>query len=173
MFSLSKKIALGVTGAAFLLAPAVALAAHAKAGLWQITVTVGGNNAHMPDMSSLPPEAQARMRAMGTGMSGNTITMQHCMSATDFTTGKLPMSGGARNKSCETSNVSYTGNHMSADMTCTGDTARTGHIEADWDSDEHYTEQASVTETHDGHTVTNTEKMEGRFLSAQCGAAGQ
>jgi hypothetical protein len=172
MRNVSKKIAWGIAGAALLSAPIAALAAHAKAGLWQITVTVGGNNAHVPDMSSLPPEVQARMKAMGIGMAGNTITLQHCMSAMDFTTGRLPMSG-TRNKTCDTSNVSYTGNHMSADVTCTGESARTGHIEADWDSDEHYTEAASMTETHDGHTVTTSEKMEGRFLSAQCGAAGQ
>jgi hypothetical protein len=173
MLNLSKKIVLSVVGAALLAVPVAALAAHVKAGLWQITVSVGGNNAHMPDMSSLPPEAQARMKAMGIGMSGNTVTLQHCMSAIDFATGKLPMSGAAGNNSCTTSNVSYTGNHMSADVTCTGDVARSGHVEADWDSDEHYTEEASMTETHNGHTVTNSEKMEGRFLSAQCGAAGR
>lgn len=169
MLNLSQKIALGVAGTALLFAPAAALAAHAKAGLWQITITMNGNNVHMPDMSSLPPEAQARMKAMGIGMNGNTISMQHCMSAMDFATGRLPMSG-TRNKTCTASNVTYTGNHMSADVACTGDVARTGHIEADWDSDEHYTEAASMTETHDGHTVTTSEKMEGRFLSSQCGA---
>jgi len=173
MINLSKKIVLGVAGATLLAAPIAALAAHAKAGLWQITVTVGGGNAHMPDMASLPPEAQARLKAMGIGMSGNTVTLQHCMSAMDFSTGKLPMSGSPRNKSCETSNVSFTGSHMSADVTCTGDVARSGHVEADWDSDDHYTEAATMTETRDGHTATTSEKMEGRFLSAQCGAAGQ
>jgi hypothetical protein len=173
MLNLSKKIVLGVAGAALLAAPIAALAAHGKAGLWQITVTVGGTNAHMPDMASLPPEAQARLKAMGIGMGGNTVTLQQCMSGVDFSTGKLPMSGGPRNKSCETSNVSFTGSHMSADVTCTGDDAKTGHVEADWDSDDHYTEAATMTETHNGHTVTNSQKMEGRFLSAQCGATGQ
>ena len=172
MLNLSKKFVLGVAGAALLAAPIAALAAHGKAGLWQMTVTIAGTNAHMPDMSSLPPEAQARMKAMGIGMDGNSITIQHCMAATDFATGKIPLSSG-RNKNCTNSNVSFDGNRMTADVTCTGSFVGTGHFEANWDSDEHYTAEVSITGTHNGQPVTNHEKIEGRFLSAQCGAAGQ
>ena len=171
MFNLSKKLVLGVASAALLAAPVAALAAHGKAGLWQVAVTIGGANAHMPDMSSLPPDVQARMKAAGVGMGGNTITAQRCMSAQDFVTGKLPTSG-QHGKSCVTSNVRYTGNHMSVDMACSGNFTATGHIESDWDSDEHFTAVVSMTGTHDGRTMTNEEKIEGRFVSAECGAAG-
>jgi hypothetical protein len=172
MLGMSKKFVVIAAGLVLLAAPIAALAAHGKAGLWQITVTIGGTNMHMPDMSKLPPDVQARMRAAGVGMGGNTITAQHCMSAQDFAMGKLPTSG-QHSKSCVTSNVSYAGNHMSADMTCSGNFTGTGHIQSDWDSDEHFAAVVNMTGTHDGRTITSEEKIEGRFVSAQCGAAGQ
>jgi hypothetical protein len=46
-------------------------------------------------------------------------------------------------------------------------------VQADWDSDDHYTADVSMTGVRNGQTVSDTEKIEGRFLSAQCGAAGQ
>jgi hypothetical protein len=33
-----------------------ALASHGKTGLWNITITMGGNMPNMPDMSKLPPK---------------------------------------------------------------------------------------------------------------------
>lgn len=51
------------------LAPA-ALANHGKVGLWSVTIKVGGNAPAMPDMSKLPAEAVARMKAMGMSMNG-------------------------------------------------------------------------------------------------------
>jgi hypothetical protein len=172
MRNMSKKIVLSIAGAALLAAPVAVLAAHGKAGLWQLTVTIGGNNARMPDMSSLPPDAQARLKAMGVGLSANTVTVQHCMSAMDFSTGRIPVSSG-HGKSCTNSNVSFDGNRMTADVTCSGSFVGTGHFEANWDSDEHYTAEVTITGTQNGQTVTNHEKLEGRFLSAQCGSAGQ
>jgi hypothetical protein len=170
MLNLSKKIVVGVAAAALLTAPIAALAAHGKAGLWQITVTIAGMPT--PDLSKVPPEMLARMKAAGVGMGGNTITAQRCMTAQDFATGKVPTSA-SHSGSCATSNVSFTGSHVSVDMTCSGNTTATGHVESDWDSDEHFTSEVSMTGTHDGRTVTSHEKVEGRFLSAQCGAAGQ
>lgn len=172
MLNLSKKIIMGVAGAALLAAPISALAAHGKAGLWQMTVTIVGGNAHMPDISSLPPEAQARMKAMGIGINGNSITIEHCMAATDFEAGRIPLSSG-HNRNCTNSNVSFNGSRMTADVTCTGSFVGTGHFEAALDSDEHYTAEVSTTGTRNGQPVTNHEKIEGRFLSAQCGASGQ
>ncbi len=167
MFNLPRKFVVAAAGLALLAAP---IAAHGKAGLWQVTVTIGGANMQMPDMSKLPPDVQARMRAAGVGMGGNSITAQHCMSAQEFAMGKLPTSQ-SHSKSCATTNVSYTGNHMSADMTCTGNVIGSGHIESDWDSDEHFSAVVRMTGTHDGRTITSEEKIEGRFLSPECGAA--
>jgi len=170
MRNLSKKIALGVAGAVLLAAPIAALAAHGKAGLWQITVTITGMPT--PDLSKVPPEMLARLKAAGVGMGGNTITAQHCMTMQEFGQQKLP-SLGQHGKDCTVSNASESGGHFSADLTCSGRFSGTGHVQADWDSDEHYVADVSMSGVRNGQTVTNHEKVEGRFLSAQCGAAGQ
>ena len=172
MLNLSKKFVLGVAGAALLAAPIAALAAHGKAGLWQITVTINDSNARMPDLSKLPPDVQARMKAMGVSTSGNTISVQHCMTMQEFGMHKLP-SLGPRGKDCTMSNASESGGHFSADLTCSGRFSGSGHVQADWDSDDHYTADVSMTGVRNGQPVSDTEKVEGRFLSAQCGAAGQ
>ena len=105
MPNLSKKLVLGVAVAALLAAPIAVLADHGKAGLWQITITVSDSNAHMPDLSKLPPDVQARMKAMGVNMSGNAISVQHCMTMQEFGLHKLP-SLGQHGKDCAVSNAS-------------------------------------------------------------------
>jgi hypothetical protein len=173
MRKLPMKSILTAAGVVMLAAPIAALAAHGKAGLWQLTVTIGGNNSmHMPDLSKLPPDVQARIRAAGVGMGGNSITARHCLSAQDIAMNKLP-SMGSHGKDCTVSNVSETGSHMSADITCSAHFVGSGHVQADWDSDEHYTAEVDITGNANGQPVTSTEKIEGRFLSAQCGASGQ
>jgi hypothetical protein len=172
MLKLPMKIALIAAGPALLAATAAALAAHEKAGLWEITITLSGNNMHMPDLSKLPPDVQARVRAAGVGMGGNTITARRCLSAQDIVAHKLP-SLGSHGKDCSVANVTETGSHMSADMTCSAHFVGSGHVQADWDSDEHYTAEVDITGSANGQNVTSSEKIEGRFLSAECGGAGQ
>ena len=170
MLKFPMKIALA--GIALLAAPVGALAAHEKAGLWEITITIGGNNMHMPDLSKLPPDVQARIRAAGVGMGGNSITARRCLSAQDIVTNKLP-SLGSHGKDCSVSNVSETGSHVSADLTCSAHFVGSGHVQADWDSDEHYTAEVDITANANGQPVSSSEKIEGRFLSAQCDAAAR
>lgn len=151
-----------------------ALAMHGKAGLWQMTVTVGGSDAaHMPDMSNVPPQyqamVQAQMKAHGVSMSGNTITVQHCMTGEEWAAGKPPPVG-AHGKNCTMTNVSNTANHMVADMTCSGDNAMTGHVDFSWDSGEHFIGHVTVSGTQNGQPVTHDEKIEGRYLSETCPA---
>ena len=81
--TLSKRVLIAGAGLAALGLVAVpAIASHGKVGLWDVTVTVrmAGMPA-MPDMSKLPPEAQAAMRAHGISMNGHTMSATHCMTA--------------------------------------------------------------------------------------------
>jgi hypothetical protein len=165
----SVKIMLAGAGLALVLAPLAALAAHGKAGLWQITITTEGQNPQMPNMASLPPEVQARMKAMGVQMGGNAITVQHCQTAEEVARDVPP--AGTHNKECTMSNVSYTGGSMTADMVCSGNFSGTGHVHFVWDSDEHYAGEVSMTGKMNDEQVTHTQKIEGRWLSAQCTAA--
>ncbi|MBV8798306.1 MAG: DUF3617 domain-containing protein [Alphaproteobacteria bacterium] len=144
--------------------PAIAVGGHGKVGLWDITVTT--NMAGMPDMSKLPPEAQAAMRAHGVSANGHTMTVQHCMTQTEIDTIKPPPMHGAQN--CKMSNLKNSGPSMSADMTCTGDMNATGHFEISYDSPEHYTGKTTITGTDEGHPINSTTTMEGRWVSADC-----
>src|ERR1041385_263359 len=79
-------------GAAIVLVAVPAIASHGKAGLWDVTITTNMGGAGMPDMSRLPPEAQAAMRAHGVMMNGNAMSVQHCMTQAEVDrTGPLPM----------------------------------------------------------------------------------
>jgi hypothetical protein len=170
MRALSIKIMSSVAGLAVLLAPYAALAAHGKAGLWQITVKVNGQSVNMPDMSKLPPEVQARMKAMGVAVSSAGVTMQHCMTPQETVLNLPP--AGVHDKSCTYSNSGFVNGTMNADVTCTGKFTGTGHVRFVYDSDEHFTEEGSMTGMSGDKQITRSESMEGTWLSAQC-PAGQ
>jgi hypothetical protein len=154
-------------GAALTAAAAVAIpaiASHGKVGLWSITVTM--NMAGMPDMSKLPPEAQAAMRAHGVSANGHTMTVQHCMTQEEVDAIKPPpMRNG---QDCKMSNLRAVGQSFSADLVCTGELSATGHFDISYDSAEHYTGKVSFTGTEQGHPISNTTTMEGRWVSADC-----
>lgn len=154
---------------AMLVAPQAALAAgHGKAGLWQYSVTMEGAGSGMPDFSKLPPEVQARMKAMGVGASGNTITVQHCMTAQQ-TAPIIPSTSARSSHACTQSNVSYAGNTFTADMTCTGKTTSIGHVHVVWDSNEHYIGEVSMSgTTSNGMQFSHSQKFEAHWISATC-----
>ena len=155
---------LGAGAAALLIAVVPAIASHGKAGLWSITVTM--NMPGMPDMSRLPPEAQAAMRARGMSANGRTMTVQHCMTQTEVEAVKPPPMRNAQD--CKTTNVKTAGQSFSADLVCTGQMNATGHFEVTYDSPEHYTGKSSFSGTQDGHPINSTTTMEGRWVSADC-----
>jgi hypothetical protein len=141
-----------------------AIASHGKAGLWDVTVTM--NMPGMPDMSKLPPEAQAAMRAHGVTMGGRAITVQHCMTQAEVDANKPPP---MRNeKDCKMTNMKMGDQSFSADMVCTGEMNATGHFDVAFDSPEHYRGKVSFTGTENGHPMSNTTTMEGRWVSADC-----
>ena len=156
----------GVAILALAAVPAIAIAGHGKAGLWSITVTM--NMAGMPDMSKLPPEAQAAMRAHGVTMSGggHTMTVQHCMTQAEVDAIKPPPMRNGQN--CKMSNLKTEGQSFSADLACTGTMNATGHFEISYDSPEHYTGKTSFTGSDNGHPISNTTTMEGHWVSADC-----
>lgn len=159
---------LGFTAGATALAMAAlpALAAHGKVGLWNVTVTTNMAGMGMPDMSKLPPEAQAAMRAHGVTMNGNTINVQHCMTQTEVeASGPPPMRSM---KECAMSNMKMGGNSFSADMTCHGQMNGTGHVDVTYDSPEHYVGKSTISATMEGHSMSSTTSFEGRWVSADC-----
>ena len=159
----------GVAGVALIASAAGALASHGKAGLWSVTVTMGGMS-QMPDMSKMPPDVQARMKAMGMNMNGNSMTMQHCMTAQEVALDQPRMDAQSQ-KYCKMSNVSMMGHTMSADMTCNGEFNGSGHMQVTYDSDTHYMGEMTMNGmSRDGQPVHHDQKFEGRWLSADCGA---
>src|ERR1700689_143778 len=89
-----------------------AFASHGKVGLWNETITMGGAAPAIPNMSNLPPEALARLKAMGIPMNGNSITAQHCMTAQEVAT-DTPHLDQNNARGCTMSNVSHSGQTMS------------------------------------------------------------
>ena len=161
---ISNRIGYFAAGAAALALAAVpAIASHRKAGLWNVTVTtnVGG----MPDMSKLPPEAQAAMRARGVTMNGNTMTVQHCMTQEEVEADHPEMHNM---KECRMLNVQAGANRFTADFMCSGQMQGNGHVEFVFDSPEHYTGRTTMMGATMGHPVNMTTTMEGRWVGADC-----
>jgi len=156
-----------VLGAAFILAASpAALAAHGKAGTWEVTTTMsGGGMGAMPDMSKLPPEVRARMQAHGVQMNGGGMTAKFCMTADQVANDKPPMT---HHGNCEAQNMKVKGNTFSADVVCKGHMNGKGHVEVTYDTPEHYTGHQTITMTMDGQQMTHDMTMEGHWLSADC-----
>jgi hypothetical protein len=152
-------------GFAVLLTPA-AFAGHGKAGLWESTIQMSGMPG-MPDMSNLPPEAQAAMRSHGMQMGGNTITSKFCMTPAQVAADQPVYKHDA---ACQPQNVKFVGNTYSADVVCTGAAAGTrGHIEITFLSADHWKGVQSTDMVQEGHKMHTTMNMEGKWISPNCG----
>ncbi len=159
----NRVLSFAAASATLALVAAPALAGHGKVGLWNVTITT--NMAGMPDMSKLPPEAQAMMKARGMTMNGNSMSVQHCMTQEEVNADHPSM---RNEKECKVSNMKTSGNSFSADMVCNGQMQGTGHVEFVFDSPEHYTGKTSMNGTAGGHPVNSSTTMEGRWVSADC-----
>ena len=109
------------------LAPAAALAAHGKAGLWSSTTT-----------ATIP------------GMSPQTNTTTYCMTPAQVNS-DAPMGG---NPDCTYQNVQVSGQTYTADMVCKGQFNATGHFASSYAGDSHYS--ATMTINTGGMTMTNS-----------------
>jgi hypothetical protein len=146
--------------------PAAAIAAHGKVGLWEITTHMS-----MPGMEArIPPEALARMKAMGMQMPGNqTFSAQHCMTAEEVAQDRPPPMRHAED--CTTSNLTHDAHSVNVDMICKGaDLDGTGHVNVTYDSDEHYSGSFTFTGTGHGHPMNMSNSFEGKWISADCGS---
>jgi hypothetical protein len=146
-------------------APGVALAAHGKAGLWNITMTMS-----MPDMPQMPPEAMAMMKARGMKMPGmDPITTQICMTQADVDNDTLPPSRN-NEENCQPHILSKTATSMTADMVCTGRMQGTGHIEVSYAGPEHYSSSFSFKGAMEGHATAMSSTSKGDWVKADCGS---
>jgi hypothetical protein len=144
-----------------------ALAGHGKAGLWESTVQMNsGPMAGMPDVSRLPPQAQAQMRAHGMQMGGNTITTKYCMTAAQVAS-DTPVFRQA--SMCKSENVRMRGNTFSADVVCNGKMKARGHVEITYSSPEHYSGVQTTDMVMEGRTMHTTMNINARWLSPNCG----
>ena len=158
----NKMIVAMIAGIALVGATGVALASHGKVGQWSVTVTMGGGE-KFPDMTKMPADVQARMKAMGMTSNGNSMNIDHCMTAEEVANDTLM----TQDKTCKLSNQKVTGHTMSADMVCKGQFSATGHFETTYDSDTHYT--AKISMQVQGMSMTTT--VDGHWLKSDCGGA--
>jgi hypothetical protein len=163
---ISNRLAYLATGAAAVMVAIPAIAGHGKAGLWNVTITTNMGGMAMPDMSKLPPEAQAAMRAHGVTMNGNTMSVQHCMTQAEVDASGPPAMGGQ--KDCSLTNTKMGNNAFSADLACHGDMVGTGHVDVSFDSPEHYIGKQTMSGSMQGHPVSTSTTFEGRWASADC-----
>lgn len=154
---------------AVLLAPA-AFAGHGKVGTWQVTTKMGGMDnsmAKMPDMSKMPPEVQARMKAHGMQMNpGGGMTTKYCMTEEQVKNDKPQLT--RPDSPCKVVNMVVKGNTFSADIVCTGEMNGKGHTEMTFDSPEHYSGHQTMTMTREGRTMTHEMFMDAKWLSPTC-----
>ena len=163
----SKRIAIACIVAGSVLAAGGALASHGKVGLWNVTVTMEGTA--MPDLSKLPSDIQAKMKAAGVTVNGHSISVPHCMTAAEVAM-DFPKLTGRSAQSCAVTNVQHSGQAMSADLSCaTTGFKGTGHAAFTFDSDTHYLGEVTMQGEANGHPVHEDEKLEGHWLQPDCG----
>jgi len=162
---MNRKLVSGLIGAALVLAPAAAWAAHGKPGLWTISTTM-----QMANMPQIPPEAMAMMKSRGMSMPGmgGPITSQICMTAEMVNADKPPAMNN-HEENCTTKILSQTATSMSAEMTCHGRMDGVGHTQMSWRGNEHYEGTYNFKGAMEGHTQEMSSHFTGDFVKADCG----
>jgi hypothetical protein len=162
------KIVLGVFAVALTFGAANgAFAAHGKAGLWSVDMTIAGQ-----DTSKLPASVIQHMKAKGlTPNSNGGFTLMRCMMATEVADDSKMLDTHA-NQSCELVNRKNTGHAASADLVCKGQIEGTGRVSVEYDSDTHYSGEMLINaQSPDGTPVKQDQKFVGRWISASCTTA--
>ena len=154
----------GLSAVALLLAPGTAFAAHGKAGLWNVSTTMGMANVQVP------PEAMARMKAMGLNMPmGQTFTSQICMTQAEVDA-DAPPPVSRKESGCTTKVTSQTASSMAAQMVCNGDMKGTGQMQISYSGAEHYAGSYSFKGSMNGHPADMSSSFKGDWVKADCGA---
>lgn len=143
--------------------PLAAWAGHGKAGLWHITVTMGGAQ------SRISAADMARMKAMGIDVGNNhTISTQRCMTQKEVNSDALS-DMQQLDAGCTLTNKQHNGQTYSADMVCTGERMQgKGHFVISYDSPEHYTARMNFSGTAQGQPANVTNYYDGRWVSPHC-----
>jgi len=164
---MKNKLISGLVATAVLLAPAAALAAHGRAGLWSISTTMDMPN--MPQMSNLPPEAMAMMKSRGMSMPGMgaPIVTQICMTQEEVNADRIP---SMNEQNCTTKILSQTPNAMTAETTCHGRMEGVGRMQMAWRGNDHYEGTYSFKGSMQGRPHEMTSRYTGDFVRADCGS---
>ena len=166
---MNSKLVSGLAATAILLAPAAALAAHGRAGLWKISTTM--DMPDMPQMSNMPPEAMAMMKLRGMSIPGNGAPMvtQICMTQDEVNTDRIP-SMNNREQNCTTKLLSQTPSAMTAETTCHGRMEGVGRMQMSWRGNDHYEGTYSFKGSMEGRPHQMTTRYTGDFVKADCGS---
>lgn len=139
-----------------------------KMGLWEATIH------HTMTGLTLPPEVIARLKAAGRPMPGDdsTTVTQSCLTPAEW---KKGFEDARQNSDCTRTNMVENSHQLSFDMTCKTPNrpgSTTGHMEMFFDNPEHTHGTMHMTSTQmnqQGSTVNMTMKIEGHFISSNCG----
>ena len=151
---------------AIVLAPAAALAAHGRPGLWTISSTM-----QMANMPLMPPEAIAMMKARGMKMPGmgSPMVTQMCMTQEQVNADKMPAMNN-HEESCTSKVLSQTSSSVTAETTCHGRMEGVGHMQMSWRGNEHYEGTYSFKGESGGRPQDMTTHYSGDFVKADCGS---
>jgi Protein of unknown function (DUF3617) len=161
-----QKLISSAIATAIVLAPAAALAAHGKPGLWNISSTM-----QMANMPQMPPEAMAMMKSRGMkipGMGGAPIVSQICMTADQVNADKPPAMS-VHEESCTTKVLNQSAMSMTAEATCHGRMNGVGRTQISWRDNEHYEGSYSFKGASEGRPMEMSTHFTGDFVKAECG----
>jgi hypothetical protein len=118
----------------------------------------------------IPPEAMARMKAMGMNMPmGQTFTSQICMTQAEVDA-DAPPPVSRKESGCTTKVTSQTASAMAAQMVCDGDMKGTGQMQISYNGAEHYAGSYSFKGSMNGHPADMRSNFKGDWVKADCGA---
>jgi hypothetical protein len=164
---MNRRLISGLIATSVLLVPAVAWAAHGRAGLWNISTTM-----QMPNMPQMPPEALAMMKARGMsmpGMGGAPVVSQICMTQEEVNADKPPqMKNNEMN--CTTKVLNQTSSSVTAETTCHGRMEGVGRSQVSWRGNDHYEGTYSFKGSMEGRPQEMTSHFAGDFVKADCGS---
>ena len=149
-----------------ILVPAVALAAHGRVGLWNVTTSM-----EMSNMPQMPPEALAMMKQRGMQMPGmgQPMMSQICMTQEQVNADKPPAMSN-REESCDTKVLNQSPALMEAEVTCHGRMNGVGHVKVAWRGNEHYEGTYNFKGAMEGRPHEISTHFSGDFVKSDCGS---
>ena len=151
-------LALGVTVCAALFAGAAGAAGEMRPGLWQMSVTLS------PDqMASMPKDVKVP------GLTGNVMSFQNCISATEAD--NLGLTDDDGDKTCKITQRSLVGKTHKVEMACgSPDRKGTTRAEVTFTDPGAFTSMVEFKGDSMGKAVSDSHASSGKWLNANCGA---